>query len=53
MVQSHNGSRYDEPGGSSTSPDFQWPSFELLREHGNVFSALFAFKKEGQLNAAS
>ncbi len=32
VVQSHNGSRYGEPGGGMTSPDFPWPAYELLRE---------------------
>jgi len=30
VVQSHNGSSYDEPGGGETSPDFPWPAYELL-----------------------
>ena len=50
VVQSHNGSRYGEPGGGMTSPDFPWPAYELLREHNNVFSTLFAYKRAGQLN---
>jgi macrolide transport system ATP-binding/permease protein len=50
VVQSHNGSAYDAPGGGKTSPDFPWPAFELLRDHNNVFSTLFAYKDAGQLN---
>ena len=50
VVQSHNGSAYDEPAGGMTSPDFPWPAYELLRNHNNVFSTLFAYKRGGQLN---
>ena len=42
VVQSQNGSNYDEPGGGKTSPDFPWPAYELLRNHNEVFSTLFA-----------
>jgi predicted permease len=50
VVQSSNGSMYDEPGGGVTSPDFPWPAYELLRNHNTVFSTLFAYKAAGQLN---
>ncbi|MGI8743292.1 MAG: ADOP family duplicated permease [Bryobacteraceae bacterium] len=50
VVQSHNGSSYDEPGGGETSPDFPWPAYELLRNDNHVFSTLFAYKSAGQLN---
>jgi predicted permease len=50
VVQSHNGSSYDEPGGGMTSPDFPWPAYELLRGHNDVFSTLFAYKDAGPLN---
>jgi macrolide transport system ATP-binding/permease protein len=50
VVQSHSGTVYDEPGGGMTSPDFPWPAYELLRNHSDVFSSLFAYKREGQLN---
>ena len=51
VVQSHNGSSYDEAGqGGMTSPDFPWPAYELLRNHNDVFSTLFAYKDAGQLN---
>jgi macrolide transport system ATP-binding/permease protein len=33
-----------------TSPDFPWPAYELLRNHNDVFSNLFAYKDAGQLN---
>jgi macrolide transport system ATP-binding/permease protein len=49
VVQSHNGSAYDEPGGGITSPDFPWPAYELLR-HNSALSALFAYKGAGRLN---
>jgi macrolide transport system ATP-binding/permease protein len=47
VVRSHTGSKYDEPGGGTTSPDFPWPAYEMLRDHNDVFSALFAFKNSG------
>jgi macrolide transport system ATP-binding/permease protein len=50
VVQDHTGSEYQEPGGRKTSPDFPWPAFELLREHNQVFSALFAYQNAGALN---
>jgi macrolide transport system ATP-binding/permease protein len=50
VVQSQNGNNYDEPGGGKTSPDFPWPAYELLRNHNEVFSILFAYKDAGQLN---
>ncbi|HXF28156.1 MAG TPA: ABC transporter permease [Bryobacteraceae bacterium] len=50
VVQSHSGSSYDEPGGGETSPDFPWPAYELLRDHNEVFSTLFAYKNAGSLN---
>ena len=49
VVQSHNGSAYDEPGGGRTSPDFPWPAYNLL-SHNNSFSTLFAYKGAGRLN---
>jgi len=49
VVQSHNGSSYDEPGGGMTSPDFPWPAYELLG-HNNSFATLFAYKGAGRLN---
>ena len=50
VVQSHNGSDYDEPGGGTTSPDLPWPAYELLRKQTDVFSNLFAYKDSRQLN---
>ncbi len=49
-VNGHNGSSFDEPGGGVASPDFPWTAYKLLRDHNNVFSALFAFKDARQLN---
>ncbi len=49
-VDSHAGSKYDEPRGGVTSPDFPWPAYALLRQHNDVFSTLFAYKDAGQLN---
>lgn len=50
VIQSHTGSRYAEPGGGIASPDFPWPFYELLHNHNNVFSTLFAYQNAGQLN---
>ncbi len=52
VIQSHTGSSYAEPGGGKTSPDFPWPVYELLHNHNNVFSTLFAYQNAGQLNLA-
>jgi predicted permease len=52
VVEDHTGSSYSEPGGSKTSPDFPWPVYELLRDHNDVFSVLFAHERAGQLNLA-
>ncbi len=50
VVQDHTGNNYDELGGGMTSPDFPWQAYELLRDHNNVFSVLFAFNNAGPLN---
>lgn len=50
VAHSSNGSNYREPGGGVTSPDFPWPAYELLRDHNDVFSTLFAYKMTGPLN---
>jgi predicted permease len=50
VVHSHWGSNYDEPGGGTTSPNFPYPAFELLRDHNNVLSALFGYVNGGRLN---
>jgi macrolide transport system ATP-binding/permease protein len=47
VVQSHSGSMYDDAGGGSVSPDLPWPAYELLRDHSDVFTTLFAFKSSG------
>ena len=52
VIDSHNGSEYDEPGGGKTSPDFPWPAYELLRDHNTVFTSLFAYQDTGQLNVS-
>src|SRR6266478_6066760 len=36
VVSNHSGSSYDEPGGGTTSPNFPYPSYELLRDHNQV-----------------
>ncbi|HZS54470.1 MAG TPA: ABC transporter permease [Bryobacteraceae bacterium] len=50
VIHSHTGSSYTEPDGGKMSPDFPWPAYELLRDHNNVFSTLFAYQRAGQLN---
>lgn len=47
VVQSHSGTKYDDTGGGSVSPDLPWPVYELLRDHNDVFTTLFAFKSSG------
>src|ERR1700682_5346650 len=36
VVHSHWGSNYTEPGGGTTSPNFPYQAFELLRDHNAV-----------------
>ncbi len=50
VVHSQSGGDYNSPDGGKASPDFPWPAYELLRNHNNVFSSLFAFKPAGRLN---
>jgi macrolide transport system ATP-binding/permease protein len=50
VVHSHWGSNYDEPGGGTTSPNFPYPAFELLRDHNDVLSTLFGHVGGGRLN---
>jgi len=50
VVDSHSGSNYREPGGSTTSPDYPYPAFESLRDHNQVFSNLFGYAGAGRLN---
>jgi predicted permease len=50
VVHSHWGSNYEEPGGGTTSPNFPYPAFELLRDHNDVLSALFGHVGAGRLN---
>jgi len=50
VAHSHWGSDYDEPGGGTTSPNFPYPAFELLRDHNDVLSSLFGHVGGGRLN---
>jgi macrolide transport system ATP-binding/permease protein len=50
VVHSHWGSNYDEPGGGTTSPNFPYQAFELLRDNSNVLSTLFGHAGAGRLN---
>ena len=50
VVHSHWGSNYEEPGGGTTSPNFPYQAFELLRDHNDVLSTLFGHVNGGRLN---
>jgi macrolide transport system ATP-binding/permease protein len=50
VVHGHWGSSYDEPGGGTTSPNFPYAAFELLRDHNDVLSSLFGHVGVGQLD---
>jgi predicted permease len=50
VVSDHTGSSYAEAGGRKVSPDFPWPFYELLRNHNDAFSTLFAYERAGRLN---
>lgn len=50
VVHSQWGDNYDEPGGGTTSPNFPYPAFELLRDHNDVLSSLFGHAGGGRLN---
>jgi predicted permease len=50
VVHSHWGSSYGEPGRGTTSPNFPYPAFELLRYHNEVLSTLFGHAGGGRLN---
>ena len=50
VVHSHWGSNYDEPGGGTTSPNFPFGAFELLRDRNQVLSSLFGHASGGRLN---
>ncbi len=39
-----------DAGGDWTSPNFSWPAYKLIRDHNDVFSALFAYKDWGPLD---
>jgi macrolide transport system ATP-binding/permease protein len=50
VVHSHWGSNYDEPGGGTTSPNFPYPVFDLLRNHNEVLASLFGHVGGGQVD---
>jgi len=47
VINSHNGSAYDEPDGRIASPDFPWAAYESLAKDNSVFSTLFAHAAAG------
>jgi macrolide transport system ATP-binding/permease protein len=50
IVQDLWGSDYDEPGGGTTSPNYPYQAFELLRDNNRVLSSLFGHAGAGRLN---
>ena len=53
VVHGHWGSRYDDPRGGVTSPNFPYRAYELLRDNRDnheVLAALFGHVKAGRLN---
>jgi len=49
VAHDFSGSSYAADG-VTTSGNFPYPAYELLREHNRVFSSLFAFEGAGRLN---
>lgn len=49
VAHDFSGSSYAADG-VTTSGNFPYPAYELLREHNHVFSSLFAFVNAGRLN---
>ncbi|MDA0206481.1 MAG: ABC transporter permease [Acidobacteria bacterium] len=45
-----DGNVYTGPNDERISPNFPWPFYELLRDHNDVFSTVFAYKDGRQLN---
>ena len=50
VVHSHWGSSYAEPGGGSSSPNFPYPAYEMLRDHNDVLASLFGHMGAGRLD---
>lgn len=48
VVRSQWGGNYDEPGGGTTSPNYPYPAFKLLRGQTQVFSSLFGHANAGR-----
>jgi predicted permease len=44
-----SGTTYTLPKTGYTSPNFPYPAFELIRDHNEVFTSLFAFSSAGRL----
>jgi len=49
VARSFSGSTYTLPKTGYTSPNFPYPSFELIRDKNEVFSSLFAFSGAGRM----
>ena len=50
VVRGMTGSWYNDPKTGSTSPNFPYPSFALLRDKTDIFSSVFAFSSGGRRN---
>jgi macrolide transport system ATP-binding/permease protein len=50
VAHSSHGSRYREANGASTSPNYPFQAYELLRDNNPVFSSLFAHARGGRVN---
>jgi macrolide transport system ATP-binding/permease protein len=50
VMQSQNGTAYEDPAIGWTSGIFPFPAFELLHKADTVFSSVFAYYRAGRLN---
>lgn len=51
VVRSHSGESYAEPGGGTTSPNYPYPAYELLRGGSSqVLSSLFGHTQATRIN---
>lgn len=50
VIRNQRGSNYDEPGGTTASPNYPYQAYEFLRDNNNVFSNLFAYNGAGRYN---
>jgi macrolide transport system ATP-binding/permease protein len=50
VIHSLNGSMYRNGNSGSVSPDFPFPAYQMLREHNEVVSTLFAYAHAYEMN---